>query len=810
MSAKYLVTIQTDEDGQLLNGIGCVQLAKYPTSFLVACDDQQQAALEQSNLDITPLEAPTVKVTGTSFTTSLAVEANNIEPITFNANRQGHYLLEFVGPVKGEWLSAIEEQNGNVHCSLSNFTLLIGMAPDLISQLQEQPWVESITPYRPTMKVSPQLRTGVDSHLNVPSLTNLELEEDTSEDQKTVEVELFPGENASVIADQIRSSGGIVFRQTATTVTASVPPRVIAQVAKDQGVEAILPFSFPQLSNDKASEIMGVPSNHDFGNQVLRGANQIVAVADSGLDTGNSATVHADFQGRIVDIASWPLSDDPFLARFYNTSPGNDDGPSDRNSGHGTHVAGSVLGNGAAAEGVPGSTAIPRGIAPEAQLYFQSVEQVVDWKSEAQLSAEGLAVPFRPWPPNSATLQGLPEDLNNLFEVAYTAGARIHTNSWGANNAGVYNASSQQVDNFMWNHRDILILFSAGNAGVDRNGDGIVDQDSIGTPATGKNCLTVGASENRRPSSSTPSPGINARWQDLRNSSSITMAGHVSDNVDGMAAFSSRGPTDDGRIKPDVVAPGTNVLSARSSLVPGPTISNPGGPLWGDLEPTEPLHNLYCWSGGTSMSTPLVAGAAAIIRQHLVEERSHSEDGVKPSGALLKAFLINGAKPMSGQFPGEIPSGPNSVSGFGRVNLTQSLIPGSLQKTLFVDEPDQAVETGEIRTYSLQPVDASQPVKITLVWTDAPSLPGTGDLQNQLYLQVLEPTGTVLNGDITPFPEASNNVQQVIISTPDAATYIVRVRGISVIRQSPGASDGSVPRQDFAIAASNVSSLSVI
>lgn len=537
---------------------------------------------------------------------------------------------------------------------------------------------------------------------------------------------------------------------------------------------------------------MGVPADHTFGSQVLRGTSQIVAVADSGLDTGDAATIHADFQDRIVDIVSWPLPNDPFLRIYSNTLPGNDDGPADRNSGHGTHVAGSVLGNGAAAQTVSGSTILPQGIAPEAQLYFQSVEQVVDWKSEAQLNAEGFSVPFRPWPPNPATLQGLPSDLNELFEAAYTSGARIHTNSWGANNAGVYNDSSQQVDNFMWNHRDMLILFAAGNEGVDQElPRGVIDEDSINTPATAKNCVTVGASENSRPNDSTPVPGINANWNQLESGvlrwPNLGNAGHVSDNINGMAAFSSRGPTDDGRIKPDVVAPGTNVLSTRSSLVPLPSIFQPSGPLWGDLEPADPLHRLYCWSGGTSMSTPLVAGAAALIRQHLIEQRGHIQDGVKPSGALIKAFLVNGAEPMSGQFPNEIPDGPNSVSGFGRVNLTHSLTPGSLQQTLFADEPDHAVETGEIRIYEMQPGDLSQPIKITLVWTDAPSIVGTGDLQNLLYLQVVEPGGTILNGDVGSLISV-NNVQRIVIPTPLSGDYTIRVWGISVTKQSPGAS----------------------
>src|SRR5262249_25625065 len=151
-----------------------------------------------------------------------------------------------------------------------------------------------------------------------------------------------------------------------------------------------------------------------------------------------------------------------------------------------------------------------------------------------------------------------------------------------------------------------------------------------------KNCLTVGASENNRPEPALrPEAPWNGAWSKIGSRwRFMTRAGNVAENPQGMACFSSRGPTDDGRIKPEVVAPGTSILSVRSSVART-------NPLWGDLPASHTLHGLYCWSGGTSMSTPLVAGVAALIRQYLVEQRHHVEPGSKPSGALIKAMLVN-------------------------------------------------------------------------------------------------------------------------------------------------------------------------
>jgi serine protease AprX len=81
-------------------------------------------------------------------------------------------------------------------------------------------------------------------------------------------------------------------------------------------------------------------------------------------------------------------------------------------------------------------------------------------------------------------------------------------------------------------------------------------------------------------------------------------------------------------------------------------------------------------------------------------------------------------------------------------------------------------------------------------------------LQNQLYLQLRHPNGVVEDGDVTAFPTVTNNVQQVTLDVPAAGTYEIRVRGVSVTQQAPGATGGPSPRQDFALVVSNAENLS--
>lgn len=802
MSTKFLVTLNNLEDMTLVENVGCLILAEYPDSLLIRCDDEQRAALEMAGLELTPLPVADIQAPAALFAMESAINADNLQPQTpADPHRTAYYIIQLSGPPLETWLEAIRGHGGSIHKSLPGFGLLVSLLPGDVPGVRRLSWVEAVTPYRPTMKVSHHLRPGVERTLNVAELAVLNIADDDENRQEQVQITVFPAESTTELAAAIRQMGGVVFEQTAHKVVALISPAMIVSLAQREGIEAILPFKFPTFNNDQARHIIDVPDDHVFAALPLRGEGQLIGIADSGLDTGDLASLHPDLRGRIEAITSFPTHFPSSAAAYINGPLVSDDGSADANTGHGTHVAGSVAGNGSAAR-TSKADVTPCGVAPAARLYFQAIEQTVNWKSTGELIAAGIPVP-RDWPQPRYGLYGLPNDLADLFAPAYNAGVRIHTNSWGAANAGLYNDTSHSVDEFMWCHRDMLLLFSAGNSGIDLNGDGTVDEDSISTPGTAKNCLTVGASENFRPKNTLPSPGLNRNWIDMRYKDGrprfpeLCTAGHVSDNPDGMAAFSSRGPTDDGRIKPDVVAPGTNILSTRSTRVAP-------NPLWGDVrEEDDPLYGLYCWSGGTSMSTPLVAGAVALVRQHLVQQRRHYQPGVKPSGALLKAILVNGSLPLPGQFDGEIPAGPNYVSGFGRVNVQTALSPNALRCVMFIDEPDFAVETGRIRRFALHVVDPTHPLKVTLAWTDAPSLIGMGGLVNVLYLQLVAPDGTVHNGDVTPFPLATNNVQQVLIAAPQPGRYELRIRGLSVAERSPGLSDGMMPRQDFAVAIAN-------
>jgi subtilisin family serine protease len=311
----------------------------------------------------------------------------------------------------------------------------------------------------------------------------------------------------------------------------------------------------------------------------------------------------------------------------------------------------------------------------------------------------------------------------------------------------------------------------------------VVDADSLSEQATAKNCITVGASENNRPHGSVPAPGgdftYGAGWPATFPADPIK-SDHISNNPNGMAAFSSRGPTDDGRIKPDVVAPGTNILSVRSSAT-----SSQG---WGLLPTNDARRQYYMYMGGTSMATPITAGTVALIRQYLQGACRHN-----PSSALVKALLIHGAQPMAGQYPvPEVGAVPNRDEGWGRISLEQTLFPTYPTKLEFRDSASDAVGAPEVKSYTFKVVNTSVAFRATLAWTDYPSAPTAAGLVNQLRLSVVAPDGTITQGS----PQ-NNNVQQVVLSAPKAGTYTVRVTGVNVPTVTM---TGVNKKQDFALA----------
>lgn len=166
----------------------------------------------------------------------------------------------------------------------------------------------------------------------------------------------------------------------------------------------------------------------------------------------------------------------------------------------------------------------------------------------------------------------------------------------------------RQIDQFIWDHKDFCLLFAAGNNGSDKDGDGQINPGSVSSPGTAKNCITVGACENNRTDFNSQTYG---RWWPQDFPASPVKNDPMANNPDQVVAFSSLGPALDDRIKPDVVAPGTFILSTRSTQLAFNNFA------WAAF----PGSKKYFHMGGTGMATPLTAGAVGLIREFLRERK---------------------------------------------------------------------------------------------------------------------------------------------------------------------------------------------
>jgi subtilisin family serine protease len=630
------------------------------------------------------------------------------------------WLVQFRDVVQEDWKATLQATGAELKGYVPENGFLIEATPKQIAAIGALPNVIWVGEYRPDYKKAQPVRR---------------IQSQDPGENFEFNVILFRPADIERIQQEIALLPGVTIRQAAPLtdrglIRVRMPAATVDEVTRWSEVEWIELYVPPRLLNDIAvgtNRMNVTPVQTELG---LTGAGQIIAVCDTGLDNGNLVTVNPDFRGRIhwtQDLGRSNRWDDP--------------------QSHGTHVCGSVLGNGTL------STGLYRGVAYDARLIIQSVYDY------------------------SGRMGGLPLDLNDLFQAAFTNGARIHSDSWGGATEGLYATESRSVDMFVWNNRSMLVVFAAGNEGSDFDwsieSDGVINLDSLSSPGTAKNCLTVGAAENYRTSG-----GLSTnRWGDGSWSSYYPLDPIYSDLISqpdrpqGLAPFSSRGPCDDGRIKPDIVAPGTDIISVRSSKAQPTSIG------WGVAPNTN-----YLYMGGTSMATPLTAGAAGLARQWL-----QTRAGItNPSAALIKALLMNGARDLSpGQYgtgaTQEIPNGrPNNVQGWGHVDLYHTLQPSTNQALTLHDT--KSLSTGKTNTFAF-PIFTATTSKfvMTLAYSDYWGTYGSGkQLVNDLDLAVRTPSGGMIYPNGLAGPDATNNVETIEFVPNQTGVYTVQVEARSV------------------------------
>lgn len=680
-------------------------------------------------------------------------------PESYRADEETEfYIVQFQGPLGAAQREALAETGAIISHYVPNSAFAVRMTAEQRESVAGLAGVVHMEPYHPYFKKSSDLLAYHTGTVDEAQRERIE--------RGLFTVMLFGGADK----DEFLAMASEVVREDRAgdrhIITVRHDPDALDELLRMDMVQWVEPLAEMKRMNDLSDRRIRAQSLRTLV-PGLDGSGVIVNVTDTGIDYLNP--------GFAIDPGLPTSTGLNTRIVFYDYRPSftSDGIPGDRD-GHGTHVTGSILGSGALSDTVvssPGSDGPPygprqfAGIAPKAQVVV--LEDFNSFSYSEQAS------------------------------IAYAQGARISNNSWG-NSVFEYGASSAAWDSLVRDARpeqggaqQYITFFAAGNSGAGNNdGTGGTPQ-TIGQPGNAKNVITVGAVEQARRANNLPGAfdETDTDWQ--------------------VTYFSSRGPvtSTDLRTKPDIMAPGAYVLSVQSHETMPDDLIEPFLVFRDYRAGNVNTGTNFAYASGTSMASPIAAGAGALFYQHYT-----NTFGVAPSPAMVKAALVGGARMLHSliyNYPNQAWNATVTDQGWGIVDIGRSVLGPRIQPTDQVIMLDQnqtsAVNTDEWYStdITIQPGEGS--LKVVLAWTDSPGTPGNAaQLVNDIDLVVRAPGGGGYLGNYFSYDgvhserlgeinlalgDTFNNVEVVTIKDAVPGTYTIQVYG------------GEVPDgpQDFAL-----------
>jgi subtilisin-like proprotein convertase family protein len=749
-------------------------------------------------------------------TTSEAQDMRSLKGGSGSGGRQMH-LIQFAGPIKHEWYDALVATGVRIVTYIPNNAYLVyGDAKTISSvrSLSARIYVQWDQPYTSAHRISPdvaavqeqQAATKKNGSTKAPvanlsakgnQLFAIQLVNDSSENAITLglidRLKLEPIVRQSKVLDYVN-------------VVVALPADAATGTLADRGdVVSIAPWERPHRMDERQDQIMAGnitgsgPTPGDYLSYLAsKGFTSTttsfgVNVSDSGIDIGTTTPNHFG----LYTLGNPASASRVVYARVVGTpsGPGSTTQGCDGHGNLNSHVVGGYIPTGTVG-------GVNFGAAPHADAQgFRYGLGVLPWvKLGSSVIFDNSGAPAGDFTdPNYTTLES----------SAYNDTMRISSNSWGAS-SNAYSIDSQEYDALVRDaqptgapfpaagNQEYVILFAAGNDGSGSN--------TVGLPGTAKNVITVGAAE-----------GVQA----FGGADGCGTGDVEADSVNDIVGFSSRGPTADGRRKPDIVAPGTHISGgvAQASIA-SPAGSGTGDDLacfnatgvcggtgGGNFFPAG--QQWYTASSGTSHSTPAVAGFAALIRQYFINNAL-----TPPSPALTKAMMMNTARYMSGT--GANDSLPSNSQGMGQAHFNSFFdlfSVGSIRR----DEvaADKFTASGQQRVFTGTINSAAAPVRVTLAWTDPPGPTSGNAFVNNLDLEVtvggVTYKGNVFSGANSVAGGAAdirNNAESVFVPAGVTGTVVVKVKATNIAGNGvPG--DADALDQDFALVVSNATSATI-
>lgn len=655
---------------------------------------------------------------------------------SFSRPGRGLYIVQFIGPIQDQWLTELNRTGSDIISYVPNNAYVVRADSDeamrLIQLKDELSFVQWVGDYEPAFKVRQSLVAA--RALDADQFVNVTVQFIASDDTKR---------NVSELKRTARRFLGETQVLKYHNVTMNLSMSQVMELASQDNVFAIEPAGERRRLDEAQGQIVA----GNLSGNAPTGPGYLAWLGTKGF----TSSQFTGFAVNVVDDA-YTLTGHPDLATgriAFQNNPTNQTGAQ---GGHGflnSHIVGGInTGTGAANEDSLGFN-YGLGIAPWARV--------------------GVTAIFGSGSSSPAAWES----------TAYGSGSRISSNSWGfqtSTGAPIpdYDSNSQAYDSIVRDAQtgttglqQLTVVFAAGNDGSGSN--------TVSTPSTAKNVITVGAGENVR-QTGTDGCGIGN-----------TGANSANDII----SFSSRGPVNsaggDGRVKPDIIAPGTHIQAGvPQSNYNGSSVCNQYWPSG---------QTLYGWSSGTSHSCPAVAGGAALVYQDFLNKGLSA-----PSPAMVKATLMNSAAYMNGT--GANDTLPSNNQGMGRMDLGRAF---DTAARIRLDQTQVLGATGATHQVTGSVASSTQPFRVTLAWTDAPG-PTTGaPWVNNLDLEVtvggVTYKGNVFSGANSTSggtADGKNNVESVFLPAGASGNFTVTVRATNIAGDGvPGNADTT--DQDFAL-----------
>jgi len=791
-SAPHKLRVSDPAMAQSLVALGGKLIADYGGFQLVEADDSILTNLNGNRVEWSD-DFDEIKLNAASLNTRAAgVLALRKSAGNFSGKRL--HLVQFAGPVKPEWLAALARHGAKIVSYIPENACLIYGDATAIARMQSwagtNQFVQWEGSYADDYKIHPDARL-VDANGNpqtpATDVFSIQLVDDAPANVATLTLigqwQLAGAESESTL---------LGYRN----IVVRLPPDKLNLIAAQPDVVSIQPYFTPQKLDERQDMILtgnltssNTPSSpgylawlagKGFTQAQFTNSNFVVDVSDSGIDNGTNKPGHFGLYTSGDTLQGSRVAYNVLQATTHHsgsTLRGDD--------GHGTLNAHIIAGYDNFTNAFPHTDSA-------GYFYGLGVCPFVKVGSSVIFDPKNFTNP----------------NFTNLLTQAYNNGARISNNSWGGTGNGAYDSDAQTYDALVRDvgaaglNRQMVIVFAAGNDGPGAR--------SIDSPGSAKNIITVGASENVR-SLSTANGGYDSAGDSGCTTDSDTDASSAAD----IASFSSRGPCHDGRMKPDLVAPGTHITGGIEQISPAPSPAGtgsaistfnasgvcalPGSGTTANADDFFPLgQQFYTVSTGTSHATPAVCGACALLRQFFINSRN-----APPSPAMTKAYLMNSARYLNGV--GANDRLWSASQGMGELNLGTAF--DGAQRIL---RDQLAVEKftapGQARIYGGSIPDATRPFRVTLAWTDAPgSTTAAKELVNNLDLVVAAGTniykGNVFNGQYSTnggAADGTNNVESIFIPAGVATNFTVTISAAQ-INADAITNGGSLPEQDYAL-----------